>query len=67
MCALAAQVFVGLDNSRNAAVAAAVTQELRNDLHRERQGQTRLLVSKINNIRLEDNRPDEEPRAIASQ
>lgn len=46
LCAYNAAVLVGLDVARAAHVGGAVTQELRNDMHRERQAQTRVLASR---------------------
>jgi hypothetical protein len=46
MCAQVAQVFMLLETAKAATVGGAVTQELRNDLHREREAQTRVLMSR---------------------
>jgi hypothetical protein len=46
MCAYNAAVLAALDTARAAHVGAAVTQELRNDMHRDRQAQTRVLASR---------------------
>ena len=63
MCAQVMQVLATLEAAKAATAGGAVTQELRNDMHRERQAQTRLLFSRpINNgpIRLlDDGRVDE--------
>lgn len=62
MCAMSAQVLVTIDAGRQAAASAETTQELRNDLHRERQAQTRLLLSRSlvqteRPLSLQDDRP----------
>jgi hypothetical protein len=47
MCAVEALVLTGIESTRTANVNAATTQELRNDLQRERQAQTRILAMKL--------------------
>lgn len=46
MCAQTAVVLTTIDAGRAAAEGSATTQELRNDLQRERVGQARLLASR---------------------
>lgn len=46
MCAQVMQVLVTLEAAKAATAGGAVTQELRNDLHRERSVQTRLLLTR---------------------
>jgi hypothetical protein len=47
MCVVQALVLTGLETARTANAGASATQELRNDLHRERQAQTRILAMKL--------------------
>lgn len=44
-CAISLQVIATLEAAKAATMGGATTQELRNDLHRDRQSQTRLLAS----------------------
>ncbi len=46
MCAQTAVVLTTLEAAKAATEGGAVTQELRNDMQRERQAQTRLLMSR---------------------
>ena len=55
LCAITAQVLAVLDVGKAATAGAATTQELRNDMKRERGQQTRLLATQLlpnNNGRL---------------
>ena len=46
MCAQNMQVLATLESAKASNASGAVTQELRNDMHRERQAATRLLYSR---------------------
>jgi hypothetical protein len=46
-CAIAATFLATLETAKAATEGGAVTQELRNDLHRDRQGQARVLASAV--------------------
>lgn len=47
MCAVTAQLLATLDAGKAATVGAATTQELRNDMQRERTQHTRVLASQL--------------------
>ena len=59
-CAITSTVLAVLETAKCAAEGGAATQELRNDMHVDRQAQTRLLLTQIpnnnSNLRLTDDR-----------